>query len=81
MLSQQIDWYFCPFLWQRISQFNAKRKFRAAAYAAVCMARSMKSLRSNLSKLSGIKTLSEAELLRIRTAFKEVYVECSLNVP
>jgi len=56
----------------RISQFNAKRKFRAAAYAAVCMARSMKSLRSNLSKLSGIKTLSEAELLRIRTAFKEV---------
>jgi len=56
----------------RIVLFNAKRKFRAAAYAAVCMARSLKTLHSNLKQLCGPRTLSDSELNHIRTAFNEI---------
>mmetsp|Transcript_4477 Transcript_4477/g.6048 ORF Transcript_4477/g.6048 Transcript_4477/m.6048 type:complete len:498 (+) Transcript_4477:104-1597(+) len=55
-----------------ISQFNARRKFRAAAYAAVCMARQLKNVHKHLNAFVGSKTLSQAELEKLHAQFSKV---------
>mmetsp|Transcript_27361 Transcript_27361/g.52092 ORF Transcript_27361/g.52092 Transcript_27361/m.52092 type:complete len:502 (-) Transcript_27361:81-1586(-) len=55
-----------------ISSMSGKRKFRVAAYAAVCMARQMRKLHNTMSVFSGKKKLSQQELTRLHQEFSKV---------
>lgn len=64
-----------------ISSMSGKRKFRVAAYAAVCMARQMRKLHNTMSVFSGKKKLSQQELTRLHQEFSKVCVPCLGSAP
>ncbi len=64
-----------PEIFQRLVSFNAKRKFRAAAYASIISNKLMLKAKQLRRILGGFETLSPQDLKKLHENFQKMFAQ------